>query len=138
MKRLTSLLTALFVCLFFSSPVAPQQQSVSDIPPTDPLGRSLILIDDTISLVESIQSDNESLKTALENVSGMLQTQGRLLNEQAKTQAEQSAISQRQALLLNRELRKGKILKWSLIISVPACIGLGVWAGIEIHKAASR
>ena len=105
----------------------------------DPLEKSIALIEDTLSLIRNIQSDNELLKntnealeTALTNVSDMLQLQGQLPNESAAIQAEQSAISQRQSFLLGRELKKGKILTVSLIVSVPVCIGLGIWVGTMI------
>jgi hypothetical protein len=115
--------------------VLPAQELSPDISSEDnPLEKSLLLISDTINLIENIQNDNESLKVTLDNVSDMLKMQGRLLNEQAKTQAEQSAISERQATLLGRELRKGKILKWSLIVSVPVFTGLGMWAGWRLSK----
>jgi hypothetical protein len=126
--------------LYFLSVFAPlhcvfgQEQSPEALPGGGPLERSLGLVLDTISLIESIQSDSERLKETLRNVSDMLTLQGQLLNEQAETQAGLSAISQRQSLLLGRELRKGKILKWSLIISAPVCTGLGVWLGWTLSR----
>lgn len=95
----------------------------------DPLERSLSLISDTLTLIETIETGNEQLKAELTNASALLKEQGRLLNEQATTQAEQSAISGRQATLLKRELRRGKALKVSFLVSVPVCLGLGIWAG---------
>ena len=127
---------AILLFLLLASPLAlSAQESLPDTSSAeDPLEKSLTLVNDTISLIENIQTDNESLKVALENVSDMLTLQGQLLNEQAQTQAEQSKISERQATLLNRELRRGKILKWSLIISVPLFTGFGIWAGWEMAK----
>jgi hypothetical protein len=112
-----------------------------DLLQDDPLIKSLSLITNTISLVQNIQADNEllknnneSLELALTNVLDMLKMQGASLIAQAKTQAEQSAISSRQANLLGKELKKGKILKWSLIIAAPLCTGLGIWAGMKLAK----
>jgi len=125
-----------FVLLGLSSVLQAQNLLSKDYTVDDPLEMSISLLLDTISLIENIQSDNkllktnnESLEAALMNVSDMLKLQGQLLNEQAKTQTEQLAISMRQSYLLNRELRNGKLLKMSLIISVPACIGLGMLIG---------
>jgi hypothetical protein len=97
----------------------------------DPLEMSLSLVEDTITLVENIQKDNESLQAELNRVLDISKTQGQLLKEQARTQAEQSAIYEKQATLLSKELKKGKVLKWSLIVSVPVCFGLGVWLGVS-------
>ena len=125
-----------FVLLGLSSVLQAQNLLSKDYTVDDPLEMSISLLLDTISLIENIQSDNkllktnnESLEAALMNVSDMLKLQGQLLNEQTKTQTEQLAISMRQSYLLNRELRNGKLLKMSLIISVPACIGLGMLIG---------
>jgi hypothetical protein len=123
-------LALVFSCSALHSQELPDTESQA----VDPLEKSLTLLNDTISLVETIQNDNENLKVTLQNVSDMLKAQGQLLNEQAQTQAEQSKISARQSLLLGRELRKGKVLKVSLIISVPVCIGLGIWAGWQLNK----
>jgi len=116
-------------------------EAAPESPREDPLEKSLSLIEDTISLVESMRSDNELLKssngaleTALQNVLDMLQLQGQLLKEQAETRAGLSEICEKQRNLLNRELKRGRLLKWSLIISAPACAGLGIWLGIRIGR----
>ena len=139
--RIFALLFALFL-LAFSSPFSwPQGFPPGTTTEGNPLEKSLSLISDTILLVENIQKDseqlmrnNDSLENALTNVSDMLQIQGQLLNEHAQTQAQLSAISDRQRYLLSRELKKGKILKWSLIASVPACTGLGIWLGWRLSR----
>ncbi len=84
MKKLSALL--LVFCWGLLPPVSAQELPQPELP-ADPLEKSLTLTDDTISLIETIQSDNENLKAALSNVSDMLKAQGELLNEKAKTQA---------------------------------------------------
>ena len=126
-------------CLFifllvFSWALFAQELSLENCTEDDPLAKSLNLIEDTIILLENIQADNESLNTALTNASTMLRLQGQLLAEQAKTQDELYQISEMQRNLLSKELRKGKILTWSLAVSVPVCIGFGIWLGWKLNK----
>ena len=120
---------------------SPPSGSSEEVPPEDPLERALILIDESISLQESLQNEiellrqtNDSSKTALTNLSNMLTLQGALLREQAGSQRQLSLISERQATLLGKELKKGKILKVSLIVSVPLFTGLGIWIGTSLTR----
>jgi ABC-type transporter Mla subunit MlaD len=97
------------------------------------------LIDSSLSSIETTATENEALKTTLENLEGSLKTQsallreqGRLLNEQAANYNQQQQIYEAQKSYLGTLRTRSNAYKWSLIIAVPICTGLGAWLGWKL------
>lgn len=113
--------------------------------PQASLGENLetltVLIDRSLETVNGMESGNESLKAALENLEVSLKTQSLLLRQQGELLNEQEAgyqrlqgIYERQGKYLDTLQFRSKIWKWSLIIAVPACTGLGIWLGASMLR----
>lgn len=94
------------------------------------------LLDSSIASIGRIEIENESLRQTLENLEASLKTQslllreqGVLLNAQEANYNQQQQIYETQKAYLKTLQNKSRIYKVSLIVAVPACIGLGVWLG---------
>ena len=122
-KRLSIFgLFILSVSLLFAD--LPSEDILSE--PDNPLMKSIDLIENTIILLENTRTDNEKLKMELIDASESLK-------EQKQIQAEQSQIYARQSILLSRELKKTKLLKVSLAVSVPTFTAIGIWIGSMLN-----
>jgi hypothetical protein len=98
------------------------------------LDRLEFLLDESLNLTESTLADNANLKTALRNLEELLRTQGELLTEQRNAWEEQREISGRQSRLLGTYAARSKRLTFSLIIAVPAALGLGILGGLLLAR----
>lgn len=99
------------------------------------------LIDSSLSSIENTEKDNETLRETLENLESSLKTQslllreqGRLLNEQEMNYNQRQQIYETQKAYLETLRFKSTILKVSLLIAVPACIGLGAFLGWTLAR----